>query len=211
MPISTTSRIGTAPGWAAALHWMPADTPDNPFSREVLDCRPACAAFWEMMAGHANASVVEQLSELALGTQNPSRDQSQLVTCPNLSLAAHFDGAGLLVCAASPPGTRWKAVVDAQTLTFRRSWSGEIVHVASWQRNGDEVLLGSLSSLSTAVQFDRAFAAAEFEFLARTFVQGVAWPFPIPASMSSEDKAGIAIWGWREYGRLAQFGTQVHV
>lgn len=92
---------------------------------------------------------------------------------------------------------------------MRRTLSGEVVHNATWEFRGDRLRFLEVSSLATAVHASPSFAAAELEFLARIFLEGVICPFPIAPGLTKTQTAEIAISGWREYGRLAQFGRML--
>lgn len=211
MPAQNISRaLGSGGrGWAAGVQWLPAASPENPFGVEVLDCRAACKAFWAAVEAQETSPLVDGLAGLAAANARPLRPQDSITQDLRLSFVARYGADGLPVAAVSPPGTRWTVGVGPAEIAMRRTLSGETVHAAAWKRREDGLEFTRLTSLSGAVHASPAFAAAEFEFLARIFISGVMWPFPVPPGLSHDDRAEIAISGWREYGRLAQFARPI--
>ena len=104
----------------------------------------------------------------------------------------------------------------------RRSWTGELIHTASITALPEELVLDDVQS-NRNVHSNTNDALYEIEFLLNWYVARRGLPFLIPEDMFEITDADLqrdpdarvtsvrmlmAFWGWRAYGRVAQFGRR---
>lgn len=111
----------------------------------------------------------------------------------------------------APPGHLHRLFLQERDdrIFARRLWTGRTVHVAEYRIENEVLAIDNLISDSLAVYDDPRFAAAEFEFLLETYVAGAPGAFPVPPGLGRDDRAAIALAGWKAYGPIALFARRV--
>lgn len=193
--------------WEAELVWLPVGHPANPFQEEVLDCRRVALSFTSTTS---KAAIAESFSRLRASDGRETRNQlpeEALVTDCELRIPSegrHPEGP---LFVAREMEDKWDFYVYDQRLYLRRSWTGQLLHVAELEYSSDAVTIRRLHSHSPTVFGDRDFAMAQVNFLIASHLLGTLPPFPIPPDLPRTAAKSIALMGFSSYGRRAQFAS----
>jgi hypothetical protein len=195
--------------WDATVVWLPVGHPENPFQHEVIDCRTALRSFAAVAprdpvaegAARAREAVRQEVLDSA-----PSRamavDCHVCVPCSNvLADGPVFVSAGL--------EHRWEIHVRDGQIHCRRSRTGQLVHVATFEHSSNGLTIRRVRSDRSAVHNNPSYALAELKFLLDSCVAWQPAAFPIAPGISRTDVRTIAIWGWQTHGPLALFGRML--
>jgi hypothetical protein len=156
--------------WTEQLAWLPVGDPGNPFPFEVLDCRAACAA---LTLAQTDGSASEAMTAIdAVVRATPSR----LVPADGLSTAclirvSSSDSTLARQLASPDQGHKWLLEIGERTILARRRWTGHLVHVAEFERSEGDIVITRLTSERQFVHGSSDYAAAEMEFLLRTYLE----------------------------------------
>lgn len=186
--------------------WLAIGDARNPFPIPVVDCRSIAL---KMMSTTSDPQVAA--SFLALRHSGASefagkRPARPLATGRGFAMACSkpIEEGALFVAPAMEH--KWDIYASGGKIYARRSWIGQLIHVASLQsRAAGTLLIDALESDADAVCADPGYAAAQLHFLLSVYVAGRLRPFPIPPTHAGEAADAIAWAGWSLYGRAAHF------
>jgi hypothetical protein len=191
--------------WHSQLAWLPTDAPQNPFAFAVLDCRAACAALAEAtgpIVGSQGLTAIEDAVRSSQSTPLPTDHLSA-----NCSIRIHLrePPSTLTNFATAEHGGKWIFNMFPPNHVARRRWTGQTIHVAEFELDGDLLTITHVASQRDFVHGSADYAVAEIEFLLRKYLEGAPAAFPIPPRLDEKDKVRIALIGWKAHGAIAEF------
>ena len=193
--------------WEKKVVWLPADHPDNSFKEEVLDCREVALGFW---SATNNPDVAKSFSDLRKsdGRECVGKlpERAMLFDC---ELSFPYDGRDTDGCffRARAMEDKWDFFSFDYKLYVRRSWTGRLIHVAECAFSSNTVRIHRIYSEPNTVFEDRDYGVSQLHFLIASHLNGKLIPFPIPPEFTREATKAIALMGFNDYGRRAQFAT----
>ena len=208
-PASGSADDGGKDAWVQELVWLPADAPENPFDREVLDCRAVALGF---TATTSDKSIAESFNRL-----RADDGKSCIGTLPEDNFTVESDlrfpyngtREDGVIFFAKEMEDKWDFYAYDSRLYIRRSWTGSLLHVAELRYTGSEVIVDKIHSDRQSVYSDPAFAREHVRFLITTHFGSTQMPFPIPPGIQKSETKDIALMGFSSYGRRAQFARQL--
>ena len=195
--------------WEAKLVWLPVGHPSNPFREEVLDCRAVALSF---LSTTKDKSIAESFNRLRTSDGSDVRGlmpEEAIVAECELRFpynGNHNDGP---VFIAREMEDKWDFYAYDNRLYVRRSWTGQLTHVAKLEYAQDAVVVRRIHCEPNTVFGDREFAIAQVNFLISTHMGRTLLPFPIPPEFPRTAAKSVALMGFGSYGRLSQFGAFV--
>lgn len=192
--------------WQSKLTWLPTDAPQNPFPFAVLDCRAACVALAEAtgpIVGSQGLTAIEDIVRSSQSTPLPADSLSA-----NCSIRIHLrePPSALASFANADHGDKWVFHMLPRNIVARRRWTGQTIHVAEFELDGDLLTITHVASQRDFVHGSADYAVAEIEFLLRKYLEGAPAAFPIPPGLGEKDSVRIALIGWKAHGAIAEFG-----
>jgi hypothetical protein len=191
--------------WASRLVWLEPGSSDSPFPNRVLDCRSVALGFTATTSDPAIATkFVESRKDDGRGLIGCLPPNTFTVKC---DLRFPYDGKRDegVIYAAREMEDKWDFFVYSSRLYIRRSWTGQLVHVAEISYTDSEVVISCVHSSHEIVHGDPEYAKAHIKFLIVTHLGNQMLPFPIPPGTDQNDKRAIALGGFSSYGSRAQF------
>ncbi|MBI3878456.1 MAG: hypothetical protein HY301_00110 [Verrucomicrobia bacterium] len=195
--------------WEAKLVWLPVGHPENPFREEVLDCRAVALSFYSTTS---DKSVAESFGRLRVSDGQESRgrlpEQAIETDC---ELRFPYDGNRNdgPISVAREMEDKWDFYAYDSRLYVRRSWTGQLTHVAELEYSPNAVVVRHIHCEPNTVFGDRHFAVAQLHFLITTHMGRTLIPFPIPPDSPRTPAKSIALMGFATYGRRSQFASYV--
>jgi hypothetical protein len=190
--------------------WLASGDEDNPFDCKVLDCRH----FTDTMASYTSDP---QVVANFFGLRN-ARSEELVGQAPVDAL--DVEGNFSIACPAPPSNGplfiapemehKWNIYAQEAKIYVRRSWTGQIIHVADveWLSSG-RLAIRSFTSGKEYVFELTDYARAQLHFLLSTYVGRRFLPFPIPTWQENEDTGILTLAAFSAYGRAARFGCLV--
>jgi hypothetical protein len=195
--------------WKSKLVWLPVGHPDNPFPEEVLDCRAVALTFH---SATKDQSIAESFNRLRSSDGTESRgklpENSMVVDC---ELRFPYDGQhheGPMYVARQMED-KWDFYAYDKRLYVRRSWTGQLTHVAELEYSSDVVLVKRIRCEPNTVFKEPDFAITQLHFLITTHLGRTLIPFPILPDFPKTGMEPIALMAFNSYGRRAQFGRYI--
>jgi hypothetical protein len=102
---------------------------------------------------------------------------------------------------------KWDFYAYERRLYVRRSWTGQLTHVAELDYTPDAVVIRRVHCETNTIYGNREFGVAQLHFLITTHMGRTLIPFPIPPDFSRTDVKNIALMGFNAYGRRSQFAA----
>src|SRR5688572_25311699 len=197
--------------WEAKLVWLPVGHADNPFQDEVLDCRAVALSFLSTTKDESVAASFIQLRN-SNGSEARGRlpEQAIVVDC-ELRFpynGQHNDGP---VYVAREMEDKWDFYAYGNHLYVRRSWTGQLTHVAELEYSSDAVIVRRIHCEPNTVFNERNFAIAQLHFLIATHVGRTLVPFPILPDVPRIATKATALMAFTMYGRRSQFGHYISI
>jgi len=189
--------------WKTKIAWLSKDDAANPYSFDVLDCRPAVDALEATIASQPGAPLVDKIVEQS--RKNPTTVIPGDLLTAKCAITIAVPDPETLTLLAPGAGHKWELDIIGQRILARRLWTGQIVHVADFQIENDALIFYQLISDKTAVYSDSTFAIAEIQFLLQTYLERKPGAFPIQPGIDLQDHEKIALQGWKAYGPIACF------
>jgi hypothetical protein len=195
--------------WESKLIWLPAGHANNPFPEEVLDCRAVALNFLSMTKDESVARTFNSLRN------SDGRDLKEQLPKDSLRIdckiqfpynGQHNDGPMFL---AREMEDKWDFFTYSNLLYVRRSWTGQLTHVAELEYSSDTVIVKKIHCETNTVFKNPNFAVAQLHFLIVTHLGHTLIPFPILPDFPKSDAKSIALMGFSSYGRRAQFGQYI--
>ena len=195
--------------WEAKLVWLPVGHAENPFQEEVLDCRAVALSFLSMTK---DASVAENFNQLrnSSGSEVCGRfpDQAMAVDCElRFPFSGQHDDGPVFVARAMED--KWDFYTYDNRLYVRRSWTGQLTHVAELEYSSDAVIVRRIHCEPHTVFHEHEFAIAQLHFLITTHMGRTLIPFPILPDIPKAAAKATALMAFTMYGRRAQFGHYI--
>lgn len=193
--------------WVKQLVWLPVGHPSNPFPKEALDCRPVALKFW---SATQNPGVAETFGALR---NSDGRDligkmpESAVPFDCDLQFPAEGEKCEGPLFKARQMEDKWDFFHFDSRLYMRRSWTGRLLHVAECSFDKGTVRISRFYSEPKNVFEDRNYAIARIHFLVTSYLLGKPVPFPIYPEMPRAATEAIALTGFNDYGRRAQFAA----
>jgi hypothetical protein len=190
--------------------WLARGDEENPFDCVVLDCRHFADT---MMSFTSDPQVVANF----FGLRNTRSDElAGMAPVEPLRIEGDFSiarSAPLLdgpLFVAPEMEYKWDFYSHESKLYVRRSWTGQIIHVAEveWDASGG-LAIGSIVSGSEFVYGNAEYAKAQLHFLLSTHLGRQLKPFPIATWQENEDAGVLTIQAFSAYGRMARFGCRL--
>ncbi len=198
-----------ADAWISELVWRVASDQENPFGREVLDCRAVALGF---TATTSDRKIAESFNRLRA---DDGRDcvgalpENVLSVDADLRFPYNGNREDGVIFMAKEMEDKWDFYAYDSRLYIRRSWTGVLLHVAELRYTNSEVVVEKIHSERGSVFGDADFARAQVNFLIMTHFGNSLIPFPIPPEMPRTERKTIALMGFSSYGRRAQFGAYI--
>ena len=195
--------------WESKLVWLPFGHSSNPFQEEVLDCRAVALSF---LSTTSDKSVAENFNRLRRSAGSAVRGQlpeQAIVTDCALRFpfnGQHNDGP---VFVAKEMEDKWDFYTYDNRLYSRRSWTGQLTHVAELENSSDAVILKRIHCEPNTVCNERDFAIAQIHFLITTHMGRTLIPFPILPDVPRAATKATALMAFTMYGRRSQFGHYI--
>ncbi len=189
--------------------WLPIESPDNPFPFEVLDCRATCAALAATIRDDLATNAVASLVTIAEAVGAPTLPPDCVRGDPEIVVPSSAPDQSGPVIAESDVECRWSLRRIDRQFHARRRWTGQLIHVADFVLRDGSVAITGLGSRRDFVHNSFAYAAAEFAFLAETYIGGRLAAFPIPPRLRRDEPEKIAMSGWKTHGSAALFARFV--
>ena len=197
--------------WEAKLVWLPVGHSDNPFQEEILDCRAAALSFYSTTE---DINVAESFNQLRRSNGSEARgllpEQAIVADC-ELHFpfnGQHDDGP---VFVAREMEDKWDFYTYDNRLYVRRSWTGQLTHVAELEYSPDAVIVRRIHCEPNTVYNEEEFAIAQLHFLITTHMGRTLIPFPILPDFPRTAAKSIALMAFTMYGRRSQFGHYIHL
>ena len=195
--------------WESKLIWLPVGHSGNPFQEEVLDCRAVALSF---LSTTSDKSVAESFNHLRTSDGSEScgklPDQAIAVDC-ELRFpfnGQHNDGP---VFVAREMEDKWDFYTYDNRLYVRRSWTGQLTHVAELEYSADAVIVKRIHCEPNTVFNEKDFAIAQLHFLIATHMGRTLIPFPILPDVARTATKAVALMAFTSYGRRSQFGHYI--
>jgi hypothetical protein len=193
------------------LAWLAPGDPQNPFEVAVVDCRSIAhnmASYTDDPQIIANFFGLRRSKASDLAGKEPAEPMvvpcKFSIACGALTEGALLDGPLFL---APEMEHKWDFFALGGKVYTRRSWTGQVVHVADAEPlNNGRLAFGKVACAANSVFDDANFAVAQLHFLLSTYLERRLRPFPIPPVQAQDDPETIGLGGWSFYGRVAQFG-----
>lgn len=182
---------------------------DNPFQEEVLDCRAVALSFFSTTKDEAVARSFNNLRK-SDGSESRGKlpDQAIIVDC-ELRFpysGQHNDGP---IFIAKAMEDKWDFYAYDNRLYVRRSWTGQLTHVAELEYSSDTVAIRRIHCEPNTVFNTHDFAVAQLHFLITTHMGRTLIPFPILPDFPRTAAKATALMAFTTYGRRAQFGRYI--
>ena len=192
--------------WMQRLEWLPAGDPRNPLPFDVIDCREACAALAASTRGEAMLDAMQAV-ERSITDSSPRSFIGDSLSPSNLpEIRFGSTPPEFLSPRALTATDNWRLEVDDERIFAIRRWTGQLVHIAQVQSRDGHWIVSNLISQSSAVYGAGDYAAAEMEFLLRSYFERSISAFPAPPGLTRRNMREIALAGWKAHGGIAQFG-----
>lgn len=206
-PLETSEADPDA--WVSELVWQDASDPENPFGKEVLNCRAVALGF---TASTTDRNIAESFNRLRA---DDGRGCVGMLPENGFSIEADLrfpyngDREEGVIFSAKEMEDKWDFYACESRLYIRRSWTGVLLHVAELRYTDTEVVIEKIHSGRDTVFGDPDFARAHVHFLIATHFGSNLIPFPIPPGMPRTERKSIALAGFSSYGRRAQFAAYI--
>ena len=175
----------------------------------MLDCRPAALTLYSVTA---DAGVAGTFNHLRTSDGRESRghlpDQAISVNC-ELRYPFHGQYKDGPVFTARAMEDKWDFYTYGNRLYVRRSWTGQLTHVAELEFSSSAVIVKRIHCEPKTVLEEPDFAVAQLHFLITTHMGRTLIPFPILPDFSRTATKAAALIAFSSYGRRAQFGHYI--
>lgn len=199
------------------VRWIEADDPENPFHGQglrVLDCRSTALSHFSTTSDRSIAQRFLQLrtsdgrETLGQLPQPCLTQKSELLfSYPTATSASAPEGPLYL---AREMEEKWDLFVHDRRLYIRRSWTGQLLHVAELQITAGTLHLTRLHSHADLMDDDPAYARTVVHFLLHSHLGGTTTvPFPILPRLAHHTPAELAAYAFNHYGRKGLWGVVV--
>lgn len=196
---------GTRDDWESRLVWLETGTPNNPFPHRVLDCRAVALGFTTTTSDPAIATrFVESRTDDGRALIGHMPNNPFTVPC-DLRFPYNGQRDEGVIYSAREMEDKWDFYVYASQLYMRRSWTGQLLHVADIQYTDTEVVITAIHSNREIVHGDPDYTKAHIKVLILTHLGNQQLSFPIPPETDLNDRRSIALDGFSSYGRRAEF------
>jgi hypothetical protein len=193
--------------WEAQLVWLSVGHTANPFAQEVLDCRSVALSF---QSTTSSESVAESFARLRASDGREARGrlpEHAIVAECDLYLPQERPPSEGAICVARAMEDKWDFYIYDSRLYVRRSWTGQLTHVAEFEYDIDTIVIRRIHCDPKLVHGDADFGVTQLVFLITTHLGRGLMPFPIPPGLPRSAAKQIALTGFTAYGRHAQFAS----
>jgi hypothetical protein len=191
--------------WHSQLAWLPTDAPQNPFAFAVLDCRAACAALAEATGPIVDSQGLTAIEDAVRSSQSTPLSTDNLSANCSIRIHMREPPSALTSFATAEHGGKWIFHMLPRHIVARRRWTGQTIHVAEFELDGDLLTITHVASQKDFVHGSADYAVAEIEFLLRKYLEAAPAAFPIPPGLDEKDSVRIALIGWKAHGTIAEF------
>lgn len=183
------------------LPWIPAE--DNRFGLEVIDLQSFSST---MTASTGDTTIAMKFLEIhrSVGTEYRGLPP-RVANSQSCALTYRLDPMtedGVLFLAAEMED-KWCVYTWDDRIYFVRSWTGDVIYVATTQRDEDQLTIirvdGGMAPEEERKN-DPDAVVREVDFLMKSLVLGEIAPAPLPASVP-RDPEQVATWCWSMFGR----------
>lgn len=186
--------------------WLASGETRNPFPCTVIDCRSYVLNTMAATESREVAAAFARLRHSELSEVVANEPAHPLQVNSNFAI----DGANSItdgrIFVAPSMDYKWDVYIHDGKIFARRSWTGQMVHVAvAEETSSGQLLIGKLISDSKAVFDGQPFAVAQLHFLLTTYLERRVRPFPIPPGFDRHGAEFIRVSGFSLYGRDAQY------
>jgi hypothetical protein len=193
------------------LRWI--DASESPFGVRVLDCRSVAH---RMVSTSKSPEVLDYFaSQEALGgeqfrTATPANSQAfALDLCYSGLYIPETEGP---VYLAQVMEDKWDIFRFGDALFFVRSWSGTLVHRATFAAPNGVLVITEVSTEASRASSDPGLweiTRCEIDFLLRTHLHRERVPVPLPPGLAgSAAPESVAMLAFGRFGRWASFATE---
>ncbi len=176
---------------------------ESPFGVDILDCRPVVLGLASFTADPAIASRFTELrSSLGAEFRGKRPKDARSVRCNlNYPRQSRFKEGPL--SKAQVMEDRWDIYMYDGCLYFARSWSGDLIFLATISF-GEQ--LAHIDEIETASSDEDEFVIRQVDFLIQNHIFGLEMPHPLPSGLG-RDPQRLAVYSFQLYGRRGFWGA----
>jgi hypothetical protein len=183
--------------------WIPAD--QNPFYLRIMDCRPFTQTATSATADPELARLFV-ISRRADGSRRRGNMPPNASTAPcNLTYKLNVELHEEAVFRTREMEEKWDIDYFDEKLYFSRSWTGDLVFVATVAREAGVFTISAVNS-EMKRQDESLMVIRDVDFLVKTYVFGREVPHSIPRELPSLERA-ILTYSFSVFGRAASFAS----
>ncbi len=188
-----------------ALRWI--EIGEKPFpSIRVLDVRPVTmsAAATTQSAGIAAYYTQRDTSGDSFRVKMP--DNSATIAC-NISYPLNTKLPEGALSLSRTMEVKWDVFHFGGQITFVRSWTGNVIYIATATIGDDLLTITSIKADAKASGESNDFAVRSVDYLIKSHIFNLPFPNPIPPNIPSNSPRDIALACFSLYGRMAWFAS----